>query len=345
MPPIIVRSLLTGRVSSITLGRGTARIHDVVDRAIETDEGAIPGVFDMQVNGAGPYDLNSPDVTSADVAELAQLQWKFGTTQFCPTIVTGPKDRLLHSLETVAKARSEDSLLAHAMPFIHVEGPHISILDGPRGAHDPAYVRPPDLSEFDEWQRVARGAIKMVTLAPELPGALDYVKGLKRRGVVAAIGHTAATPEDVRRAISAGARCATHLGNGCEAVLPRHPNRLWTQLADKRLWATFIADGHHLDDDTLSAMVNAKGIYRSILVSDSVATPDLPLDAVGQPRRLELHGTPYLAGGSAPLLLCLMALVGGEGLNWGQAERLPLVIHDDYWPATLSRPTRSSSQI
>ena len=268
------------------------------------------------------------------------------TTQFCPTIVTGPKDRLLHSLETVAKARSEDSLLAHAMPFIHVEGPHISILDGPRGAHDPAYVRPPDLSEFDEWQRVARGAIKMVTLAPELPGALDYVKGLKRRGVVAAIGHTAATPEDVRRAISA------------EHVVPP----IWATDAKPSYLDTRIACGHssrtsavgdvhsrrpdHLDDDTLSAMVNAKGIYRSILVSDSVATPDLPLDAVGQPRRLELHGTPYLAGGSAPLLPCLIALVGRGRLNWKRRRtaRGPS-IHDDYWPATLSRPTRSSSQM
>jgi N-acetylglucosamine-6-phosphate deacetylase len=140
------------------------------------------------------YDLNSPNVTASDVVALVQLEWKVGTTQFCPTIVTGPKDRMLHSLEVVAKARSDDPLLAYTMPYIHVEGPHLSTLDGPRGAHNLSFIRPPDLREFAEWQTVAGGAIKIVTIAPELPGALEYIGALAGMGVVVSLGNTGTNP-------------------------------------------------------------------------------------------------------------------------------------------------------
>jgi N-acetylglucosamine-6-phosphate deacetylase len=322
MPDLVARSLITDRTYSLTLGRGLATLSEVADPDAVTDERIVPGLFDLQVNGAGRYDLNSPDITTADVAELAMLQWKLGTTRFCPTIVTGPKDRMLNSLEVVSRARQEDVLLAYAMPFIHMEGPHISGLDGPRGAHDSEYIRPPDLREFEEWQRAAKGAVRLVTLAPELPGALEYIRGLRRMGVVAAIGHTAANPNEIELAVSAGARCSTHLGNGCEAVLPRHPNRIWTQLADKKLYATFIGDGHHLDDDTLAAMLAAKGIRRSILVSDSVATAGFGLDRGARSQRLELPGTPYLAGSAMALLPSLIALVGRRRLTWTRAARV-----------------------
>jgi N-acetylglucosamine-6-phosphate deacetylase len=322
MPDLVARSLITDRTYSITLGRGAARLMQVADPAAVGDEHMIPGMFDLQVNGAGQSDLSSPDITAAEVAELAMSQWKLGTCRFCPTIVTGPQDRTLNSLEVVARAREEDSLLAYAMPFIHMEGPHISALEGPRGAHDPAHVRPPDLGEFEDWQRAAKGAIGMVTLAPELPGALEYIKALRKMGVVVAVGHTAATPSEIKLAVSAGARCATHLGNGCEAILARHPNRIWTQLAERKLYATFIGDGHHLDDDTLTAMLAAKGAGRSILVSDGVATPSLEFASRDVSRRLELPGTPYLAGSSVALLPALVALVGRRRLSWRRAARL-----------------------
>jgi N-acetylglucosamine-6-phosphate deacetylase len=317
--------LVTDKIARIALGSGVTLTEDVTDSSVETTDSSIPGVFDVQVNGAGLYDLNSPNVTASDVVALVQLEWKVGTTQFCPTIVTGPKDRMLHSLEVVAKARSDDPLLAYTMPYIHVEGPHLSTLDGPRGAHNLSFIRPPDLREFAEWQTVAGGAIKIVTIAPELPGALEYIGALAGMGVVVSLGHTAATPEQIHLAVSTGARCATHLGNGCEAVLPRHPNRIWAQLADKRLRATFIADGQHLDDDTLLAMVQAKGLHRSILISDSIATGESQLDGLKRPARLELTGTPYLVGGASPLLPCLIGLVGRGTLTWAQVARLASV--------------------
>src|SRR5699024_3206830 len=145
------------------------------------------------------------------------------------------------------------------VPGVHIEGPSISPADGPRGAHPVEHVRPPDLAEFERWQAAGDGLVKLVTLAPEHAGAPGYIRTLAARGVIVALGHSAATPDEVHAAVDAGARLSTHLGNGVAAVLPRHPNLIWTQLADDRLYASFIADGHHLSADTFRAMLRAKG--------------------------------------------------------------------------------------
>lgn len=107
----------------------------------------------------------------------------------------------------------------------------------------------------------------MVTLAPERPGAISFLEKLTEQGVVVAIGHTAATEAELDQAVRAGAKLSTHLGNGSQTMLPRHPNYIWTQLADDRLWATFIPDGHHLSPSVLKAMTRAKR-EKTIFVSD-----------------------------------------------------------------------------
>jgi N-acetylglucosamine-6-phosphate deacetylase len=151
----------------------------------------------------------------------------------------------------------------------------------------------------------------MVTLSPHFGEAPAYIRALTLRGVHVAIGHTHATPAQITAAVDAGATLSTHLGNGAAAQVPRHPNFIWTQLADDRLTATFIADGHHLPADTFKAMVRAKGIKRSILVSDAVALGGMPPGLYEQPvggrveltsdGRLGVAGTPYLAGAARPL--------------------------------------------
>jgi N-acetylglucosamine-6-phosphate deacetylase len=172
-------------------------------------------------------------------------------------------------------------------------------------------VRPPKLQEFEEWQAESGGLVGMVTLAPEHEGALEYIRSVASRGVIVALGHTAAQPETIHLAAAAGASLSTHLGNGVSAILPRHPNVLWSQLADDRLTATFIADGFHLPADTLKAMLRAKGRERSILVSDTVALAGMPPGHYEQPvggavevredGRICVAGTPYLAGAGLPL--------------------------------------------
>jgi N-acetylglucosamine-6-phosphate deacetylase len=131
-------------------------------------------------------------------------------------------------------------------------------------------VRPPDIEEFRRWQDAADGRVKLVTLAPEWPGAAGYIEALVREGVVASIGHTNATGRQIDDAVRAGATMSTHLGNGGHLMIPRHPNYVWEQLADDRLAAGFIADGIHLPASFLKVALRAKGVERSILVTDAV---------------------------------------------------------------------------
>ena len=156
------------------------------------------------------------------------------------------------------------------MEAFHAEGPHISPDDGPRGAHPAHCVRAPDLEEFRRWQDAAQGHLRIVTLAPEWPGAMRYIEQLTSEGVVVAIGHTAATGAQIRDAVSAGATLSTHLGNGGHAMLPKFPNYIWEQLSEDRLAASFIVDGIHLDAAYLRAALRAKGVERSILITDAV---------------------------------------------------------------------------
>jgi N-acetylglucosamine-6-phosphate deacetylase len=131
-------------------------------------------------------------------------------------------------------------------------------------------VRPPDIEEFRRWQDAARGHLRIVTLAPEWPQATRYIETIVQEGVVAAIGHTHANSAQIAAAVSAGATMSTHLGNGSDQMLPRHPNYIWDQLAEDRLAASFIVDGIHLPPCFLKVAFRAKGVERSALVTDAV---------------------------------------------------------------------------
>lgn len=270
-----------------------------------------PGLIDLQVNGYGGIDLNSGKLTPDEVLALTEKMLSLGVTTFLPTLITAPEQTIVSGLKTLAEARRLHPLVRHAIPFAHVEGPSISPADGPRGAHPAEHVRPPSLAEFERWQQACDGLVGMVTLAPENDGAADYIGAVTSRGVHVAIGHTGASPREISIAIDAGARLSTHLGNGAAAVLPRHPNFIWSQLADERLTASFITDGHHLPADTFKAMLRAKGLANAVLVSDSVALAGMPPGRYDQPvggavevgtdGRIGVAGTPYLAGAGQPL--------------------------------------------
>src|SRR5262249_29613719 len=173
----------------------------------------------------------------------------------CTTVITNAFDALVHGLSTIRRAREIDRDVARAVPAIHLEGPYISPEDGPRGAHPRRHVRPPDWDEFQRLQEAAGGLIRLVTLAPEHEVAIRFIEQLVAWGVVVSIGHTGATASQIREAISAGARLSTHLGNGCHAMLPRHDNYIWEQLAADELWASIICDGHHLPPAVVRCIV------------------------------------------------------------------------------------------
>src|SRR5205823_6564958 len=149
---------------------------------------------------------NSDRLTADEVRRVADVCRAHGAGAFCPTLITAGADALAHGFATLARACDADPDLARTMPAFHLEGPYIAAEDGPRGAHPREHVRPPDWDEFRRWQDAAGGRIRLVTLAPELPGALAFIERLTATGVVVSIGHTAATPGQVRAAVAAGAR-------------------------------------------------------------------------------------------------------------------------------------------
>lgn len=228
-----------------------------------------PGFIDLQVNGYVGVDYCAPGATIEDIDRSLDAQFATGVTRLFPTVITGGPDTMLGAIRTLARARRE---LPHgqALEGFHIEGPHIHPADGPRGAHPIDAVRPPDIEEFKRWQDAAEGNVRLVTLSPHWPEAPRYIEFITGQGVVAAIGHLDATKEQIDDAVRAGATMSTHLGNGSHAVLSRHPNYIWHQLADDRLTASFIVDGIHLDPSFVTVALRAKGLERSVLITDAV---------------------------------------------------------------------------
>ncbi len=228
-----------------------------------------PGFIDIQVNGFAGVDYCSPDASAEEIGRSIRMLYTTGVTRFFPTVITGSRENMVGALRNLARAKKAIPE-GPSMEGFHVEGPHISPEDGPRGAHPAHCVRPPDIDEFRRWQDAAEGDVRLVTVSPEWPGTPAYVDQLKREGVVVSIGHTKATPEQIADTVKAGATLSTHLGNGAHSMLARHPNYIWEQLADDRLTASFIVDGIHLGRAFLTVALRAKGIERAVLVTDAV---------------------------------------------------------------------------
>jgi N-acetylglucosamine-6-phosphate deacetylase len=335
--------MTTTRVSGRDVGTGDGISVVVTDGRIAAIEPAeltsgpyiAAGLIDLQVNGFRGLDLNDGALTPERVAALTRLIAGLGVTTYLPTLVTASRASLLAALVAIAEARRQDPLCARMIPFVHLEGPYLAAEDGPRGGHPRQHIRPPDLDEVEEWQRVSGNLVGKITLSPHHDQAQTFIRALTQQRILVAIGHTAATAEQIRDAVAAGARLSTHLGNGAAAILPRHPNFIWAQLADDRLDAGFIADGLHLPGDTFKAMLRAKGIERSYLVSDTTAAGGLPPGIYDQPiggrvevgsdGRLSVVGTPYLAGASRPLREDVALAIRMAGLTPAEALRLATI--------------------
>jgi N-acetylglucosamine-6-phosphate deacetylase len=303
------RDLATGHGISVVITDG--RIAAIEPAELASGPWLAAGLIDLQVNGFRGLDLNDGAVTPKRVAALSRMMAGLGVTTYLPTLITASRASLCSAMSAIAEARRQDPLSERMIPFIHVEGPFLAPEDGPRGGHPREHIRPPDLDEVAQWQRASGNLVGKITLSPHHNRMQYFIRALAEQRILVAIGHTSATAEQIRDAVAAGARLSTHLGNGAAATLPRHPNFIWAQLADDRLDAGFIADGFHLPADTFKAMLRAKGLERSYLVSDTTAAGDLPPGIYDQPiggrvevgsdGRLSVVGTPYLAGASRPL--------------------------------------------
>jgi N-acetylglucosamine-6-phosphate deacetylase len=301
----------------------------------DTDLYLSPGFVDLQVNGYAGFDVNAEEFSTSTVVSLVSAMLEHGVTCFQPTLITAAENKICRSLKIISEARRESKRVAACIPRVHIEGPRISPLDGYRGAHAVEDVRPASVEEFDRWQDAAEGTIGMVTLSPHFDDSAEYIAALVKRGVHVAIGHTHAAPEQITAAVDAGARLSTHLGNGIAAEIPRHRNPLFSQLAEDRLAATFIADGHHLPADVLKILLRAKGMARSILVSDSVALAGMPPGTyntfVGGEVELRpdgklcMPGTEFLAGSTASLVQCIGHVIRAANISLGDAIAMATV--------------------
>lgn len=310
--------IITGRA---VCGEGRAvSIDDGVISAIEEIDEAtgplvVPGLVDLQVNGYAGHDLNVPGLTVDTVAAVTVALRSVGTTTFVPTLITAERMLTLSALRVIAEACDRNPEVAAAVGGIHLEGPYLSSEPGCSGAHPVSSMRDPDPDDLARWQQASGGRVKIITLAPERPGSREFIELAAASGVIVSIGHTNATPVQVHAAVVAGASMSTHLGNGAAALLPRHDNYIWAQLAEPSLTAGLIADGHHLPWFTFRSICAAKGMDRVLLVSDAAAlagadpgTYTSPIGGevtVGADGRLSITGTSFLAGGGASLLQCV----------------------------------------
>jgi N-acetylglucosamine-6-phosphate deacetylase len=321
---------LDGRPIEVTVCDG--KVHSIDPGRRDEQAWLSPGFVDLQVNGYGGEDVNLDEPDPAVIVSLTKKLIAAGVTTYLPTIITASEDKMTAALRAIAKARQENKLVADSIPYVHMEGPHISALDGFRGAHPAEHVRPPNLAEFARWQRACNGLVGLVTLSPHYAGVEEYIASLTAMGVHISLGHTHASAKEIRRAVDAGAKLSTHLGNGIANVLPRHPNPIWTQLAEDRLTATMIADSHHLPAETLKTMVRAKGVGRSILISDAVALAGMPPGIYDTPvggrvelessGRLRLAGTECLAGAAVPLKDDIARAMTMTGLSLAESIRM-----------------------
>jgi N-acetylglucosamine-6-phosphate deacetylase len=289
-----------------------------------------PGFIDLQVNGFLGVDFNDPKCTPDEIARSIRGLFATGVTRFYPTVITGSPDDMLGALRNLRCAK-EILPEGAAMDGFHVEGPHISPDDGPRGAHPRRWVRPPDLDEFRRWQDATGNQVRIVTVAPDWPQSVRYIEAITAEGVVASVGHTNTTAQQLADAVSAGATLSTHLGNGAHAVMRRHPNYLWEQLAEDLLMAGFIVDGIHLPPSFLKVSLRAKTVARSVLVTDAAAPAGCPpgrYQLGEQPveltpdNRVMLVGQERLAGSALRMDRGVENLMRIAGLSLADAVRM-----------------------
>jgi len=337
--------VIEGRIS----GGSAAEIHldseliaDVVTRAgsrsrqreSRNEMRIAPGFIDIQVNGFAGIDFNSPEFKGDDLVDACRNLVETGVTAFCPTLITADYNRLARNIVEIRQACQKHPLVKSMMLGIHLEGPYISAEDGPRGAHPKAHVVQPDWQQFEKFLEMGQGLVRMVTLAPELPGGLTFIKKAAQKGLAVGIGHCSPQPEVVDQAVRAGAGISTHLGNAAHQMLHRHQNYLQKQMALDGLMASLICDGIHLPDYFVKNVVRAKGRANVILITDATAATaaapgryglgDLVVEA-DDDGALRLAGSPFLAGSTLTLEKAISNCADFAGIPLASAIKMTTV--------------------
>lgn len=307
-----VTNCITGESERLTLSNDALLS---VHKTDEEDKSLLfvgPGLVDLQINGIHGIDFNVPSVTVEDVVEVTHYLLSQGVTTFFPTVITNSDDHILTILHTLDEACKNHPLVDACIGGIHLEGPFISPKPGAKGAHNDAYIKAPDWDLFKRFQGAAGGRIKIITLAPEWEGSAGFIENCVSSGIIVSIGHSLADTVQIKRAVEAGARMSTHLGNGVPLMLQRHPNMIWDQLAEEHLTTGIITDGIHLPDAFIKVVRKVKS-DSMLVVSDATCYAGMPPGeyhshiggdvVLDENKRVSLKGQPGLLAGAAKSLL------------------------------------------
>ena len=273
------------------------------------------GLFDLQVNGYAGVDFNDPAITAPDMDKALEAMLAAGVTGCLPTLITAHPHELRERFAALDAAVSGSRLGALMVPGYHLEGPFLNAEPGYVGCHPGAAMSDPDLALVDELDAALARPILLVTLAPERQGGVEAVRALTQRGKATAMAHSAAGFAVVRQAADAGMALSTHLGNGLPRVLPKLENTILAQLAESRLHACVIADGHHMSREAVAALVAIKGVERTILVTDAV------LAAAAPPGRYRFAGMEVDRTPEGAVVQPQLANLAGSALCLDQAVR------------------------
>jgi N-acetylglucosamine-6-phosphate deacetylase len=288
----------------------------------------LPGFMDIHIHGAAGHD--TMDASPEGLRTLARFLVSHGVTSFLPTTLTAPHDAILNAVQSVAQTPADPPTNGARILGIHLEGPYISAQYP--GAQAPDAIRPPNPAEFRAY--LDAGPVRLVTLAPEVPGAEALIHEARRRGVAVALGHSAATYAQTVAAFDNGVSQTTHTFNAMSGLHHREPGAVGAALRDDRVYAQLIADGIHVHPAAMAILARCKGVAKTILISDAMAATGLGPGAYtlgGLPVTVERDECRLASGALAGSVLTLDVALR----RFMAATGLPL---SDAWVATSLAP-------
>ncbi len=283
----------------------------------------IPGFIDLQVNGFFGVDFSSEDLTEEKFIRVSKALLERGCAGFLATVITSSEALYQRNLPLIAKAMRSPELQGGVLG-IHAEGPFLNKRPGAVGAHNPDWIRSPETAFFKQMLDWAEGTIKILTLAAEVPGAAELTAFAVEQGVTVSLGHQLAQGDDMRACAAAGATLLTHFGNGLPNDINRHHNPIWAGLAEDKLTAMIITDGHHLPPALIKAIIRTKGTKQIIVTSDASPIAGLPpghYQVLDNKAILEVNGLLHnpekqcLVGSSSTILDCVNYLASLDLLS------------------------------
>lgn len=274
-----------------------------------------PGLLDLQINGYAGIDFNDAALTSDALDHALAVMRRAGVTQCLPTLITATSENLAARFAALDRAVANSRFGPTMVPGYHLEGPFLNPSPASAGCHPPSAMTAADPALLTRLQASLRRPILLITLAPEIPGAIAFIRAARTQGKLIALGHTLATAEQIANAVAAGATLSTHLGNALSAPIHKFDNPLTAQLAEDSLIASFIADGIHVPPAILKIFLRSKTQGRTILVTDATAAADAPAghyDFAGMRIARSADGTVRVPGGTT---------LAGSSLTLDQAVR------------------------